>query len=238
MAHGFWPKGDSIGMRISTGYDQYSKDMTIIGIVGDVRHIGLDRVPRPEIYVPFQQHPGRATELSVVVKASADPSRLIESLRNEFHRLDPELPIEFTKFDSVVARSIGSPRFRTVLLGIFAALALTLAVIGVYGLMSFIAVQRVPEIGLRMALGATAGDIVGLVLGKSLRLVAVGLVIGVAASFALTRYMQTLLYGIKSSDPATYALVCGILATAAIAASYVPAWRASRVDPVQALRNE
>ncbi len=238
MSAKFWPKGDAIGRKISTGYDGHSKDMTIIGVVGDVRHIGLDRAPRPEIYVPFTQHPTRATFLTIVVKSTGNTSALVEPLRTAFHSLDPELPVQFTTFDAVIAQSVGSPRFRTVLLGVFAVLALALAAIGVYGLMAFITTQRIPEIGLRIALGATGGSIVGLVLGRSLRLIAIGLALGVAVSLALTRYMQSFLYGVKATDPATYIAVCLVLAVSAIAASYIPAWRASRIDPVTALRSE
>ena len=234
----YFPRGDAVGHRISTGYDNDSMDMTIVGVVGDVRHIGLSEAPRPEIYVPFTQHPVRAPQLSVVVKTKVDPASVIEPLRTELRRIDPEAPVEFGSFDAVIDRSVGSPRFRAVLLAAFAMLALLLAVLGVYGLMSYLAAQRTPEIGLRMALGATAAGIVALVLGRSMRLIGIGLGVGLVASLALTRYMQSMLYGVKATDPLTYAVVCVALAGAALAASYIPAWRASRVDPVTALRSE
>lgn len=236
MARQYWPKGDALGRRITTGYDQNSSNMEIVGVVGDVRHIGLDAPARAEIYMPFEQHPRHAAELSIVVKAGNDAAALVEPLRAELRRLDAEMPVEFTTADAIGARSTGSPRFRAALLGAFGALALAIAAIGVYGLVSFLAAERVREIGVRMALGADAAGIARLIVLGSLRAMGAGFAAGVALSFGLTRYMRSFLYGVSPFDPLTYAWMCVILAAAVIAASALPAWRASRVDPARALR--
>jgi ABC-type lipoprotein release transport system permease subunit len=191
-----------------------------------------------EMFMPYAQHPGWASDLKLLIRTSADPAALSEAVRRKIADRDPSVPVKFSTMEEKVAEGVAAPRFRMLLLAIFAALAVSLAMAGVYGVMSYVVGQRANEIGLRMALGASAHDVLRLVLGRGLLLAALGLVIGLAGAIAATRSLHSLLFGVKEGDPLTYVAVAGILGVVALAACYLPARRAMRLDPVVALRQE
>jgi putative ABC transport system permease protein len=232
-----FPGQDPIGRVIFCGMDSLN-GMTIVGVVGDVRQLGPSRAPSPEIYMPYQQHPQPSTALSVLVRTTNEPGILQETLRRKTRERSPDVPVKFTSMDASLAENVAAPRFRTLLLGIFAALAVCLAMAGVYGVMAYLVSQRSNEIGLRMALGASPGDVSRLVLREGMLLAGAGLVLGLAGAIAATRLLTSVLFEVKPGDPATYAAVAALLGVVALAASYIPARRASRVDPLVALRQE
>jgi putative ABC transport system permease protein len=186
----------------------------------------------------YEQHPLPATDLSVIVRTPADPVSLSASLRSKAHELSPDVPVKFTTMEASLSENVAAPRFRTVLLGVFAGLALCLAMAGVYGVMSYVVGQRTNEIGLRMALGAGPGDVLRLVLRQALILAGAGIVLGLAGAAAVTQWLTSMLFGVRPTDPLTYVSVVATLGLVALAASYVPARRAMRVDPMVALRYE
>jgi putative ABC transport system permease protein len=226
-----------LGRMIYCGLDS-PKPMRIIGVVGDIRQYGPARPPSPQIYMAYQQHPQPATDLSVLVRTASEPSVLAGAMRESVRRLSTDVPVKFTTMEKALHANVAAPRFRTLLLGIFAALAVCLAMAGVYGVMSYIVGQRANEIGLRVALGASPGDVLRMVLRQSLLLTGVGIVIGLAGAAAVTRFLSSMLFDVKATDPAIYALVVALLVGVALLASYVPARRAMRVDPMVALRYE
>jgi len=212
--------------------------MTIVGVVGDVRENGPAKDPAPECYMPNRQHFYNNTTLSVVVRTTSDPKALEATVRQLAHDRAPDVPVTFTTLESDVYLSFAAPRFRTVLFGLFAGLAVCLAMAGVYGVMAFAVGQRSSEIGIRMALGASAGSVVRLVLSQGLVLASIGLALGLAAAFSGTRLLTAMLFQVKPNDLSVYFGVAVVLCVAALLASYVPAKRASRVDPLEALRQE
>lgn len=228
---------DPLGHLIYCGLDS-PKAMKIVGVVGDVRQRGPAQPPDAEIFMPNSQHPLFASAMSVVVRTAAEPGAMAGTLRSLVRRHSPDVPVKFTTMEAALAENTAAPRFRTLLLGIFAALAVCLAMAGVYGVMAYAVSQRTNEIGVRMALGATAGDVRRLVLRQALRLAGAGLALGLAGAVAVTRLMRSLLFEVRPGDPATYAVVALLLGAAAAAASYLPAWRATKVDPLVALRQE
>ncbi len=232
-----FPGSDPIGRVIFCGLDSMN-GMKIVGVVGDVRQSGPSREPSPEIYMPYQQHPGPSTALNVLVRTTIDPGVLQETLRRKTRERSPDVPVKFTSMDASFAETVAAPRFRTLLLGIFAGLAVCLAMAGVYGVMAYLVSQRSNEIGLRMALGASPRDVSRLVLREGMLLAGAGLVLGLAGAIAATRLLTSMLFEVKPGDPATYAAVAALLGVVALAASYIPARRASRVDPLVALRQE
>jgi putative ABC transport system permease protein len=250
MARRLWPGEDPIGRRVALIIEslRYRPDgpptrdvaagmREIVGIVGDVRHGGLDAEAFPEMYVPFAQRPGR--EMTLVVRTDADAGVVIAQGRRIVSALDPEQPISNEgAVADLVSASIARPRFNAVLLAVFTALAVLLAGVGVYGVIAFSVARRIPEIGIRIALGGTGRDIAALVVGQGLRLSLIGLALGLMAAFALSRLLSGLLFGVTSRDPVVFAGAAGVLAAVALAASVVPAWRATRVDPMSALRSE
>jgi ABC-type antimicrobial peptide transport system permease subunit len=209
----------------------------IIGVVGAVRHEGLDKEPRPEYFQPHAQAPNGS--LIFVARTSADPINLLPALKARIWEVNATQPIYAASVmaDSIDA-SLKSRRFSLWLLSSFAVLALALAVVGIYGVMSYATSQRTHEIGLRMALGAASKDIVGLVLKQGMRLTLIGVGAGLLASFALTRLMRGMLYGVSATDPLTFAAVSLALVGVALLACYAPARRATKVDPMVALRSE
>jgi putative ABC transport system permease protein len=237
LARDAFPGQNPLGRIIYCGLDSMNP-MKIIGVVGDVRQFGPAETPWAEIYMPYQQHPRPASDLSVLVRTTIEPDALMQTLRSKVRELSVDVPVKFTTMEAALSENVAAPRFRTLLLGIFAGLAMCLAMVGVYGVMSYVVGQRSNEIGLRMALGASPRDVLRLVLRQGLLLAAIGIAIGLACSVAMTRLLASMLFGVKATDPLTYGAVVVLLASVAMLASYVPARRAMRVDPIVALRYE
>jgi hypothetical protein len=229
---------DPIGQRVRCGLDAPDTWMTIVGVVGDVRQDSPGSAPAAELYMPLEQHPYYANEVQVVMRTAVDPRSLAGAVRQKMRALNPAMAVRFTTLEAMVAASIDTPRFRTFLVGAFAALALLLAMAGVYGVMAYVTAQRTPEFGLRVALGAGRATVFAHVVGRASRLAAVGLVLGLLLSVAAGRLVTTMLFELTPLDRTTYAVALGILAAVVLVAAAVPAWHASRVDPVTALRQE
>jgi putative ABC transport system permease protein len=236
MAKKFFPDEDPIGKRIhvTMGPVTYRE---IVGIVGDVKQYGLDQETPPQTYEPFLQQP--FSGMTLVVRAAGDPTNLSAAIRNEVLNLDKEQPVSSIKsLDQIIAASTSQQRFAMMLLGVFAALALALAAVGIYGVMSYSVTQRTHEIGIRMALGARGSDVLRLVVKQGFFLTIAGVALGLVASLALTRLMSSLLFGVSATDPVTFAAISLTLTAVALTACAVPARRATKVDPMIALRYE
>ena len=227
---------DPIGHRIMCGLDQVDKWMTIVGVVGDVRQASPASAPGPELYMPLRQHPYVANEVQIVVRTSVEPESLTEAVRQAARSMSPELATRFTTLEASVDDSIATPRFRMALVSSFATLALMLAIAGMYAVMSYVMSQRTAELGLRMALGASAFDVARLVLGGAARLMAIGVGLGLLLALGTSRVVATMLFGIQPTDAPTYAAVLLVAVPLVILAAAVPAVRAARVDPMIALR--
>ena len=230
----YWPDDDPLGQRL------VSKELAlgeIIAVVGDVKQGALRQDIEPELYVPPSTVPFRFADL--VVKTDGDPLRLAGAVRDAVHTLDPELPIQdITTLGQIVGQSLASPRFNMLLIGLFAVIALVLAAVGIFAVMTYSVSQRTREIGIRLALGAQAPDVYTLVVGHGVVLTLCGAGLGVAAALALTRVLADLLYGVTALDPLTFASVVALLAVVGIVASYLPARRAAAVDPLVAIRTD
>jgi putative ABC transport system permease protein len=234
MARRFWPDGDSLGKRINIcSLAEQPCWFSIIGIAGNVHQFGLDAEPTLDVYF------GGGWTPYLVIRTDANPSTLALAATDVVHKFDPNLPVtQVLTVDELLSDSVAPRRFAAVLIGTFAGLALLLAAVGIYGVTSYTVNQRTQEIGIRMALGAQPADVRGLILGRTMRLAVCGVALGLAGAFALTRYLGSLLYEVRAFDPATFVIVSAVLAGAALAACYVPARRAMRVDPMVALRYE
>jgi putative ABC transport system permease protein len=231
MARRYFGSADPIGRVVANPHGKAE----VVGIVGDVKHYGLDREPRAELFMPAYQQP--LNGMALIVRTASDPKTFIDTIRREVLAIDAEQPIyDASAMVDVVARSVFLPRISMVLLAAFAVCALLLAVVGIYGVVSYSVTQRTRELGVRMALGAGAGDTLRLVLRRSMLLVVGGTVCGLLASVALTRVMSGLLYDISPLDPIVFVGVSSVLAAAGFVASFIPARRATRVDPMIALR--
>jgi putative ABC transport system permease protein len=237
LARRYWPGEDPLGKRIrETGDPARNPWMQVVGVVGDVKH-EMNQEVTPEFYVPHAQRP--AGEMNLVVRTKGEPVALAATVRNEVLVLDKDQPVYRTRpMTQVRAESLMLQRFAAVALGVFALIALALAGVGLYGVMSYTVSQRTHEIGVRMALGARGADVLRLVVGQGMKLALIGLGIGLAGSLALTRAIAGLLYGVSATDPATFTLIALVLAGVALLACYVPARRATKVDPMVALRCE
>jgi putative ABC transport system permease protein len=234
MAAKYWPGEDPIGKRVKVSYNN-TPPREIVGIAGDVKQTHLTDSSPAQMYLPFVQAPWPF--LTAVARTSAAPEAAVGSLRQALARLDPEQAAgEVRTFDQYLARSIATPRFTAILLGAFAGLALLLAGFGLYGVMAYSVAQRSREIGIRMALGARAADVRSLVVNQALRLGATGLTVGMAGALAVTRVLNSQLFGVTASDPLTFAAVSAALIAVLVLAAYLPARRATRVDPLVALR--
>jgi putative ABC transport system permease protein len=228
--------GDALGRRIRSWRDE-NVLREVIGIVGDVRYSGLGEEPDPLVYVPHAQNAW--SSMALVARSSADPSGAVAGIRRLVRELDPDLAVaDVRTMPEVLDESLASPRFTTLLLSIFAAIALVLAAIGLYGIISYSVAQRTRELGIRLALGADAPHVRALVLRQGMTLTAAGLVIGLVGATAMSRVLSSLLYEVSTTDPPTFVAISALLATVALIATYVPARRATRVDPVVALRAE
>lgn len=239
LARKIWPDKDPIGQRIQFGnMDGDKRLLNVVGIVGDVRERGLDRNARPTIYVYYFQRPERSSTFSIVARGGTGAAALTSEMRRELQSLDPELPANFRTLDQVFSSSLDNRRFSLVLFGVFACVALLLSVTGIYGMMSYFVTQRTHEIGIRLALGAQAKDVLKLIVGYGMTLTLIGVAAGLAGALALTRLMKSLLYGMSASDPAIFVGITLLLACVALLACYIPARRATKVDPLIALRHE
>jgi putative ABC transport system permease protein len=215
------------------------KPLTIVGIVGDVRASGLDRPPSSIIYVDYRQRGMNANSSpTILVRSTSAPAGTIAAAHDIFHDVAPEVPVKFSTFADEMGGWLADRRFLLFLVGVFAVVALALAAIGIYGVVAFSVARRTQEIGIRLALGARRGDVLRLVLGEGARMAAIGIAIGVGASLAITRLISNLLFGVSATDPLTFVGVATLLLSVALAATYIPACRAMRVDPVTALRYE
>ena len=250
MAKKYWPNEDpvgaivTIGKSLAPGFDDPPRE--VVGVVGNVRESGVDRDPPPVLYIPVGQEPNgfialanRVLPSSWAVRTRGDPTSLARAIQQEVLRVDPDLPVaRLMPMDRILAESVARQNFNMILLGIFGGVALLLAAIGIYGVMSYSVQQRTNEMGIRIALGAGAGQLLRLVVGQGLLLAGIGVAIGLAASFGLTRVMSSLLYGVKATDAGTFAAVAVLLSGVAALACYIPARRATRVDPIVALHHE
>ena len=229
---------DPIGRRIRCGLD-IPDFMTVVAVVGDVRTWGPQRPAQPEIFMPYEQHPGPATSLNIVARTElADPLLLADTMRRKISERNSEVPAQASTMELTLQTASATPRFQTFLLVVFAAVALILALAGVYGVMSYTVSQRVPELGVRIALGATPENIRALVFGQGAKLAGAGLVAGIALALLSGRVLQGFLFGVTATDPRVLAAVVVIVTVATLAACYVPVRRATRVDPMVALRSE
>ena len=242
MAERYWPGVDAIGKRFHLG-DRDQPWITVVGVARQVRHNAVVEQPRAEMYIAHAQFEAAGGQtmrsMSLVLRTSRDPRALVGHVRRTLRALDPNLPLaDVRTLERVADESLARPRFTTTLLGIFAALALTLATIGIYGVVSLLVTRRRQEIGIRMALGAQRRSILRMVLKRGLGLAAIGLVLGLTGATWLTSALTSLLYGVTRFDPLTFAVAPGLLAAVALLACMVPAVRAARVNPVVALREE
>jgi putative ABC transport system permease protein len=237
LARRYWPGEEVIGKRL--GFNESGKQdwYEIIGIVGSVKHDRLAAEPKPELFYAYRQYPKNF--MSLVVRASSDPASLSPALRDQVLALDKDQPVfDIKTMNERMSKSLAQSRFVMSLLAVFAALALILAAVGIYGVMSYAVTQRTHEIGIRMALGAKTSDVLKMVVGQGLMLTLAGVAAGVAGAAALTRLMESLLYEVGATDWATFTIVAVVLTGVALAACFVPARRAAKVDPMVALRNE
>jgi putative ABC transport system permease protein len=233
LARRFFPGQNPIGKRAGTGYG--GDWLTIVGVVSDVKNQGLAEPPRPEMYFLYDRHEVADT---LLVRGVGDPLALVAEVRDQIHTIDKNIPLTFTTMTHEIDHLVSSQRFNSILLSSFGGLALLLAAIGIYGVMSYLVTQRTQEIGIRMALGARPFNVLGLVVGHAFRLALAGVTVGVALALGLTRYLATLLYGVSTRDAWTFCSVAFLLIAVALLASYIPARRATRVDPMNALRCE
>jgi len=236
MAHRFWPHQDAVGKRFKQNYPD-SKWITVIGVVGDVREFGLAEPAIPEAYYPESQ--STSSELVLVVRTASDPQAQVAAIRNAVHGLDKGLPwYGVQTLSEMVSDSSREKRFVALLLALFAAVALALASVGIYGVVSYSVSQRTREIGIRMAFGAEVRNVLGMVLREGLRLVIAGVAVGLLGAWALSRYLTSILYAVRATDLATYILAALLMTAVALVAALVPARRATKVDPMVALRYE
>jgi len=236
FAKKFLPGEEAIGQRLNFGGDEKA-NQEVIGIVSDVKNDDLDEAPDPTVYSPYAQNV-RAT-MSLVIRSRQEPGQLASAVRREVQALDPNLPVSNIKpVGQMISERASPKRLMTYILAVFALIALVLASVGIYGVMSFAVTQRTREIGVRMALGAQAFDVLKLIVRNGMKMTLIGVVIGLAGAFALTRLLANLLFKVTATDEVTFAGVALSLIAVALIACYVPARRATRVDPLVALRDE
>jgi len=239
MARSYFPNENAVGKRIQTGdYDPAGDWLTIVGVVDDVKYSGLQEEPQPTLYTPFLQYLWWRG-IYLAVRTDGDPLSLAGAIREAVWAIDRDLPVSQIKtMDQVMSESVAEPRTYTLLLGLFGAVAMILAAIGIYGVIAYAVTQRTREIGVRMALGAQTRDVLKMIVKEGMTLALVGVAIGLGASFALTRVMASLLFGVSATDPLTFSVIALVLGSVALLACYFPARRATKVDPMVALRYE
>jgi putative ABC transport system permease protein len=235
----YFPNEDPLGKRVRWVRDPEVHWITIVGVVGDVKHFGLDLPELPALYSPYTQINPWKRWMSIAARTQSNPEGMAQAVKQQIWKIDSQLPLTKVKtMNEVSAASFAARRFNMLLLGLFAGLALVLAAVGIYGVMSYAVTQRTQEIGIRMAIGARAGDVLRLVIKNGMTLTLLGVAIGVAAAFALTRLLTTLLFGVTPTDKPTFVAVSAVLILVALVACYLPARRATKVDPLVALRYE
>ena len=239
LARRYFPSVDPVGRRLKIGGPERPTNtwMSVVGVVGDMSYSGLDAPSEPAVYLPFRQ--ATSNNQYVLLRTAGDPQSLAPAVQHAVAELDKDLPVASLRtMDQLMGESKAPPRFRTILVSLFAIVGLTLASIGIYGVMAYAVAERTHEIGVRLALGADRADVLGMVLGEAMRLAAAGVAIGLAGAAATTQVMRSLLFGVTPSDVPTFAGIAALLAATAFVASYIPARRATRVDPMVALRYE
>jgi len=239
LASHYWPNQDVVGKRLAISQEESGPPVwrEIVGVVGNVRHKALETEVMPEAYFPYKQSPGNY--MSLVVRTASDPASMVPAIRSQVLSIDKDQPVsDVMTMEQRVAKSVAAKRFVMFLLGAFSILALGLAAVGIYGVMAYLVTQRTQEIGVRMALGAQKRDVLQLVVGKGMVLAIIGTAIGLVASLALTRLMRSLLFEVTPTDGLTFVIVSVVLLTVALLACYIPARRATKVDPLVALRYE
>jgi putative ABC transport system permease protein len=239
MVREYFPNEDPLGKRVRWARNPQVEWITIVGVAGDVKHFGLDLPDSPALYSPYTQINPWKRWMTFVARTQSEPAALAAAVKQQIWKIDSQLPVSKVKtMNEVAAASFAARRFNMLLLAIFAGLALVLAAVGIYGVMSYTVTQRTQEIGIRMALGARAGDVLSLIIKNGMVLTLLGVVLGLAGAFGLTRLLTTLLFGVKPTDTVTFITVSIVLIFVALLACYLPARRATRVDPLVALRYE
>jgi putative ABC transport system permease protein len=239
LARRYWPDypngQDPVGQRISTGFDKAIGWMEIVGIIADVHDQGLALDAESTVYLPTAVHPPQVAYRAA--RTEGDPRRFVNTVRSQVLAIDSDQPVSDVKtMDEVIEASVGQRRLTMLLLGVFAGMALLLAMVGIYGVIAYSVAQRTQEVGIRRALGAKPGDILRLVMGQALGLALAGVAIGIGGALAVNSVMKGLLFHVSATDPATYGAIAVLFIIVALAASYIPAWRATRIDPMAALR--
>ena len=238
FARRYWPNEEAVGKRIRKGHGDKSSVLTVVGVVGRVKMEGLSQDSnRVQGYFPFLQVPTGG--MTVIVKGAADPNQLVSAIRQQVKQIDPDQPIySIRTMDEIRSESVSGERLNLTLLSLFAGIALVLAMVGIYGVMSYSVTQRTHEIGIRMAIGAQPRDVFKMIIGHGMLLAGVGVVSGLVGAFALTRLMASMLFGVEPTDPVTFASIALLLTGVALLACYIPGRRATKVDPVVSLRYE
>jgi putative ABC transport system permease protein len=239
----YWPHDDPIGKRLTFGPPAGAADTSlrewveVVGVVGHTKQEGLDAENRLQLYLPYRQRP--MPLLTLAIRTAGDPERYVNPVRRAVQSVDPDQPLSaINSMDDLIARSVGQRRLSMMLLSLFSGIALVLASVGIYGLMSYSVAQRSRELGVRIALGAARADVLRLVLRQGMTLALTGIVIGVGTAFGLSRVIESQLFGVRATDPATFGGMAVLLTLTALTANLVPAWRATRVDPAVVLRDE
>jgi putative ABC transport system permease protein len=231
----FWPNENPVGKHIAGSRDAFQRE--VVGVVADAKFSSLGDASADQLYVPFEQLPYAA--MTLVVRSSAKPEPLIDDIRGQVTEIDPTLPLSgIRSMENIVSESLAQPRLISQVTGVFAGFALLLAAIGIYGVMAYSVAARKQEMGIRVALGARSADILWLVVGQGMRMTLLGVAIGVAVSIALTRLLAKLLFGVTATDPLVFSAAALVLAGAAFVACYIPARRATRIDPILVLKYE
>jgi putative ABC transport system permease protein len=239
MARLYWPGENAVGRQLPGVCAKRGASATIVGVVADSKQDSVESQPQPEMYEPYAQHPFAAFMVTFAIRTASDPLAVARAVRQAVQQIDSDQPvIQLRTMQEVISESIWRQHVSASVLSIFATIALVLASVGIYGVISYSISRRTHEIGIRSALGATRLDVLGLVLREGLRLTLIGLAAGIILAIGLTRTLRSLLFGVSSTDPVTFLGVITILLTAALLACYIPARRAANVDPMVALRYE